>query len=725
MKKTVKLFGIILLAVSLMTGCKDGKEQKNTAMGRYEEQNLELPADNNAILNIYPEEDGIAVYFVDDNEKFCRGVLKDGKWQTAPVDWVCNELEEKMVDIEHYTKGADGAEYLVTWEGSQAPPKLYQYQQGKVKEIVIEEWKQKDEAEEYFSYFVPDTLSVLEDGSILIGTTGGGFLYDKNGKRLWSVSLEGNTLVSVQNKIFGVDSGETEVQELDPETGEVIRKIKIEMGNRDISYFGGGSAVLLTGDREGRLYMLNPKGIHRLSEGGNMWETIVDGTLNSLSLPETGFLQFLVTAGGEFAVKCWSNSISETQYQFFRYQYNPDISSIPSKELSIYSLKETATIRKAVVGFQKKNPEVRINYRIAMEEQSGEKEDYIRALNTELLAGNGADMIVLDGLNFDSLVEKGVLSDLSDTIKPYLDNGRLFENMQKCYERDGKIYGIPSRFAVPVFFGDPAAVKAAASLETLAEYCKTEKIPVFGEKVITFSWLLDNYYPLCEENLRNEDGSFHREALVKFLEQIKQIAEQTKISKDPEEFSTITGILLLYGEAKLGREVLAGFTSTAIPFGIMGEVNGTYDGSKNRFLPVGILSINQVSQKKELAQQFLEYILSDEVQKADLADGFTVNPKLLPEVLKEKSESEMGGIHMTLGYDYKEEFKIFQAEWKPDAEEQKHFIDFCSGLDQPFACDEILLERVKDEAEKFYTGKETAQEAAQKIADSTKTYLAE
>jgi hypothetical protein len=36
------------------------------------------------------------------------------------------------------------------------------------------------------------------------------------------------------------------------------------------------------------------------------------------------------------------------------------------------------------------------------------KEDYIRTLNTELLAGNGPDILVLNELPADSFVEKGV-----------------------------------------------------------------------------------------------------------------------------------------------------------------------------------------------------------------------------------------------------------------------------------------------------------------------------
>ena len=51
--------------------------------------------------------------------------------------------------------------------------------------------------------------------------------------------------------------------------------------------------------------------------------------------------------------------------------------------------------------------------------------DAIRTLNTEILAGNGPDLICLDGFNLESYLEKGVLADVShilDQADPLLRN---------------------------------------------------------------------------------------------------------------------------------------------------------------------------------------------------------------------------------------------------------------------------------------------------------------
>ena len=51
----------------------------------------------------------------------------------------------------------------------------------------------------------------------------------------------------------------------------------------------------------------------------------------------------------------------------------------------------------------------------------GEKKEYtesdaLKTLNTEIAAGNGPDVILLDGLPVESYIEKGLLEDISDVI---------------------------------------------------------------------------------------------------------------------------------------------------------------------------------------------------------------------------------------------------------------------------------------------------------------------
>ena len=60
--------------------------------------------------------------------------------------------------------------------------------------------------------------------------------------------------------------------------------------------------------------------------------------------------------------------------------------------------------------FQLEHPDVRVEL-IDGQITSGSTtvSDTIRALNTALLGGNGADLLVLDGLPAESYIEKGIL----------------------------------------------------------------------------------------------------------------------------------------------------------------------------------------------------------------------------------------------------------------------------------------------------------------------------
>ena len=53
-------------------------------------------------------------------------------------------------------------------------------------------------------------------------------------------------------------------------------------------------------------------------------------------------------------------------------------------------------------------------------------EDAIKALNTEIMAGNGPDVIMLDGLPIESYLAKGMLADLSENLKAVEEKEEFF-----------------------------------------------------------------------------------------------------------------------------------------------------------------------------------------------------------------------------------------------------------------------------------------------------------
>ena len=91
--------------------------------------------------------------------------------------------------------------------------------------------------------------------------------------------------------------------------------------------------------------------------------------------------------------------------------------------------------------FEEKFPEYQVVIDVGVSEEDGKTvSDAIRSLNTEIMAGNGPDIILMDGLPIEDYIEKGVLEDLSDMVESVKENGEeFFENVLSSYKKGEKV----------------------------------------------------------------------------------------------------------------------------------------------------------------------------------------------------------------------------------------------------------------------------------------------
>ena len=80
------------------------------------------------------------------------------------------------------------------------------------------------------------------------------------------------------------------------------------------------------------------------------------------------------------------------------YTYNKEMPVSAENTLTVYSLKENKTVEQAISLFQTQNPDIRVDYSYAVGQYEKPNSDDIRSLNTELLNGEGADVLILDRL---------------------------------------------------------------------------------------------------------------------------------------------------------------------------------------------------------------------------------------------------------------------------------------------------------------------------------------
>jgi hypothetical protein len=488
-KKGISLMITTALALGVLSGC-GGKNSATTnsngvAMGRYVESEVGLPDKivnkEESLCKMETNEAGdLVIYgFGEDLEKYTyKG---NGKWECETLnigDKILAECGEGC-DISDIQTKDNGDMYLGINLYSEAEnrPVLLKIDSSKaLTSIPIEGWDKYEQMDNYKYYPTVIKLAVLSDGRLLIGDEKGISLFDVDGKKIRDYGEAVGNVIVVQDddSFMTVNSNGSEFFTYDIESGELKSEVATtdsQTTNNNVVTSYETSSVDVFQDKQGKIYLLNRNGVHTLADGGSIWETIIDGTLNSMSRQDQNFFDFTRTGDKFYLI-----SMGSSTRELLEYSYDENITSVPTNELSVYSLYNNATIRQAMVSFQQSHPDVKVNYRVAIgNEETGalDTTDYIKTLNTELLAGKGADIIILDGLDTKTYIEKGVLADISDIINPMEENNELLSNIADAYKQEsGKIYSIPSKVSIPIAAGNKEAIENYGDLTKMTEYIK-------------------------------------------------------------------------------------------------------------------------------------------------------------------------------------------------------------------------------------------------------------
>jgi ABC-type glycerol-3-phosphate transport system substrate-binding protein len=348
------------------------------------------------------------------------------------------------------------------------------------------------------------------------------------------------------------------------------------------------------------------------------------------------------------------------------------------------------------------------------------KEDYIRALNTELLAGDSYDILVLDGLPADSFIEKGILADLSDVLKPMLAEGTMYENILNCYQKKDKIYQVPARIGVNVLMGRSDTSKLT-TLQALCDYAgkQPEQSP-FG--FFTPDTLVDTFLPYQLDSLMGEDGKINRDRLIATLNTLKQLCGDNGLVDNYDKvelrgnnmWNLTSGDYLFINTTK-------SFLDAMYSFGIMNYVKGSYTSFENSFTPSCEIGIISNGKQLELSKDFLKTLLSEKVQSNDLYDGFPVNPKATL-ICAGQDRSNYSAATSVTDENGVETMLTFTAI---DKQLTQELVELCSKVNRKVTPNERLSIAIKNKAKDFFTGKQTAEAAADAILEEMNIYLSE
>ena len=440
------------------------------------------------------------------------------------------------------------------------------------------------------------------------------------------------------------------------------------------------------------------------------------------------------------------------------YAYNSEAAAVPEQTLEIYSLEENASVKQAISDYQKNNSDVYIKYEVGLSEGSGmTKEDAIRNLNTELLSGEGPDIILLDGMPVESYMEKGILADLSGMLSENFEQDTFFENIVSTYKKDDKIYAIPTRFKLPVVYGDKAVMDGITDLTTFAdtiEKLRQEKesgsiAGLFNEKEV-----VEKLYDVNSPAWVAEDGTIKKEELKTFLTEAKRIYEaeqkglsETQIQEREEglafykeyvgaDYSLNAGNSAM--DYLIGKQQIAFGRSNCVStlsmdYSMIASVLDKKDSEQqiklmpgqmgNVFVPNSVIGICENSASKELAMAFVSSLLSEDAQSGAVESGYPVNKAAFSTALINPQEEEESSMFYSMCTEDGDVINL-DVNWIDEAE-QKNLEEMVASLDTPSAMDETVKDAVLELAPAALNGEKTIDDVANEIVNKVQIYLSE
>ena len=631
----------------------------------------------------------------------------------ASVELPCEEVVGVTL-----TQSGDGTQYLAA---NYALPEetsyrscLWKSDAGQAKDITPEKWTVPNE--EWCMYESLRGIAALEDGSLFALTyTSMDLLSGEDGNVLESeeVSAQYNdTVVSDGENIYlcATENPGMQIEKRQGSPGGSVTKIDFPT---DSAY---GANICAT--EEGSLIVAGTDGIFRRRAEADAWEKLLDG-------PETDFAMS----------DCWCAGLAVQEdgsiYALFqesgggarlnRYAYDPEAVVEIEEELHLYTVYESPLLQQAAVMYHREHPEVAITIQYAYSAYDSGEADYnavYQELNTLLMGEDAPDILVLDGLDMDSFMKKGLLADIGEAVGPMEERGELLSGITGNYiQEDGKRYIVPLQFGFNMALGRDIEAENMASMEDLADFLSGTEENYLGPQ--TVGELVDKFYPyFCGDIVKEKQ--LDREALGGRLECLKKIADSCGIVESRGKGERAYSMWDLASGAKLAFSEATGFKNCMFPVAIVDYIQGSFAAYENSFLPLLQTGICAKSRYQDTAMDFLRLALSESVQDKDHYLGFPVNlASLEKQAHEDRSESEAFTSIEAEGGEV--EFAIRQYS----DETAEALLAICKSLDRPAVEDAKIREVLIEALGAYLEGSQTNEATVQRIEDGLKMYLAE
>ncbi len=525
----------------------------------------------------------------------------------------------------------------------------------------------------------------------------------------------------------------TEALVYDTETGEQLPlEESLQQGLAEAGLFHSVDSM----DGGESIYCLSGGGLYHYKFGGSVMEQLIDSKMNSMGAPAFYPIALTMVDEENFLVAANdSNSSSPTGVALLKYSYDADIPAKPDKELRVYSLYENREMRQSISRFQKEHADIFVNYQAAMSEENGMNvSDALKTLTTEIMAGKGPDLMILDGMPVETYIEKGILKDLSSLIG---EEGSYFEDILKTYEDEqGQLCAAPARFMIPMIQAGSAYYTPGEDFDTFTG--RKDALANMEPRSV-----VEKFWYTCGAAWRKSDGTLDAAKITEFLTKLKDAYGTYDHSLDDEETGvhmTMDGnteeigkLSFSHGNFELafGRiNVNIGLFSN-MDYGMMTAVNKKLDHgdyglmpgqAEHVFVPAMILGINSKSSQTETAEAFVKYLFSQDSQNISQSGGLPVEKEAFCSVIDGHQCEGKENLFCVGGV----EDEILDYAMEPTPEEEiKKLTDLVESLNTPAFRDDVIKDVVAEQGEKVLKGEINPKEATDAIIQKVNIYLAE
>lgn len=399
--------------------------------------------------------------------------------------------------------------------------------------------------------------------------------------------------------------------------------------------------------------------------------------------------------------------------------------------LKIYSLKENSMIRSSLAFFRREHTDISINYTVGYTGEDGfSVSDAIRKLNTEIMADEGPDIIVLDNLPVEEYISKGVLEPVADIVNEKKDE--IFFNMIEGYNKESEIFCVPTTFRIPVIIGN-SEVFSAESSKAVIDQMEQQESPVLTRQDFPYAAM----YMFVTSDMVEKDG-MNEEKLTAYYNDLLRLKEMgnvtDKIVGESDYSMNQTVDIFPYGESDVPSDIYFGEAKAGvgqiayadsyiklnsarkqadIQFDYLNKSGGNY------YIPTEVLGINSRSSYKDAAKEFLSLYLTEEVQNTNTM-GFSINRNSMR---NSAAVTDSPQYYSTIYKNLEDTSGLDLYTLSTD--EFNELLQFVELADTPVRVDAVVTENVMEQADKILYEGLDVQTAVKTVCDKINLYLKE